>query len=142
MNSVAIAGRAAREIELRHTQSGKSVANGTMAVQRKFKNAQGEYEADFIRFVAWGKTGELMNQYIGKGEHFGITGELQQRNWEKDDGTKVEVIEVNVNSFDFPQKPKGNNQSNNQPQNNNKYSDDPFAKDGKPIDISDDDLPF
>jgi single-strand DNA-binding protein len=140
LNTVALTGRAARDIDLRYTQNGKPVANGAIAVQRKFKNAQGEYEADFIDFVAWSKTGELMAEYVKKGEQFGISGELQTRNWEKNDGTKMKSVEVNVNQFDFPPKPKGG-QSNDSSKPLNEQKD-PFAKDGKPIDINDSDLPF
>lgn len=135
MNSVTLTGRAARDVELRVTPNGNSVANGTIAVQKRFKNAQGEYDADFIRFVAWKKTGELMAEYIHQGDQFGISGELQQRNWEDQSGNKRETIEVNVNQFDFPPKPKNSGGSN-------QTDDDPFPSNGKPIDISDDDLPF
>lgn len=141
MNVICLSGRAAKEIELRYTQSGKAISNGNIAVQRKFKNAQGEYDADFIDFCAWGKTGELMAEHIKKGEHFGLTGELQTRTWEKNDGTKVKVTEVNVTSFDFPIRPKATQQTQNTNTGQTKASDDPF-EDGKPIDISDEDLPF
>lgn len=83
MNIVALTGRAVRDIDLRYTSNGKGVANGTIAVQRRFKNAQGEYDSDFPDFVAWGKTGELMAEYIKKGDHFGLSGEIQTRTWEK-----------------------------------------------------------
>lgn len=138
MNNVTLTGRTTKDIELRYTQSGKAVASGTIAVQRKFKNANGEYEADFINFVAWGKTGELMAQYVGKGEHFGISGTLQTRSYDNNEGNKVFVVEVNVQEFDFPVKPKG------KPSKEAQFdtSDDPFANEGKPIDISDDELPF
>lgn len=138
MNTVNLTGRAAKDFELRYTQSGKAVANGTIAVQRNFKNGQGEYEADFVDLVAWGKTGELMSEYIKKGDPFGIVGRLQNRIWEKDDGSKQKVTEVNVSEFDFPVKPKGNQQvakADAEPKN-------PFSDDGQPIDISDLDLPF
>ncbi|GGE47882.1 single-stranded DNA-binding protein [Pullulanibacillus camelliae] len=155
MNNVNLTGRATRDLELRYTPNGKAVANGSIAVQRKFKNANGDYDADFVDFVAWGKTGELMDEYIKKGEHFGISGTLQTRTWEKDDGTKVKVTEVNVSDFDFPVKPKnGSNSSGNQNRGNESSNlsnasnsggqgyEDPFADEGKPIEINDDDLPF
>lgn len=145
MNTTSLTGRAVKEIELRYTQSGKAVASGTIAVQRKFKNAQGEYESDFIDFVAWGKGGELIANYVKKGEHFGITGTLQTRMYENSEGRKVKVTEVNVSDFDFPVRPKGqsNNQQNNQTtsQSNTPTSNDPFAG-AQPIDMSDDSLPF
>ena len=146
MNSINLTGRAVKEIELRYTPSGKAVASGTIAVQRKFKNAQGEYESDFIDFVSWGKGGELMANHIKKGEHFGITGTLQTRTYENNEGRKIKVTEVNVSDFDFPVRPKSSNQGNNQNTNQSeppkRVDTDPFANDGKPIDISDNDLPF
>jgi single-strand DNA-binding protein len=143
MNVISLTGRATDDCRLRYTQSGKGVANGTIAVQRKFKNAQGDYEADFINFTAWGKAGELIAEYVKKGQQFGISGELQSRVWEKDDGTKVKMVEVNVNQFDFPPKPKGNQQQKDKdlPLNEQK---DPFKKPGNwtPDDVPDSELPF
>lgn len=111
MNVIALTGRAVRNPEIKYTPSGKPVANGTIAVQRKYKNEQGNYEADFIDFVAWGKAGELIANHIKKGDLFAISGELQTRTWEKQDGSKQKISEVNVNQFDFPQKKKENNQN-------------------------------
>ncbi len=143
MNSINLTGRAVREIELRYTPSGKPVASGAIAVQRKFKNAQGEYDVDFIDFVSWGKGGELMANHIKKGEHFGITGTLQTRTYENNEGRKVKVVEVNVSDFDFPVRPKTSNQPNDQTTNqpNIPPSNDPFAN-GTSIDITDDMMPF
>lgn len=141
MNVVTLTGRATKDIELHALPSGKMVASGTIAVQRSFKNQQGEYEADFIEFQAWAKTGELIAQYVKRGDFFGITGELRTRTYEKD-GQNRKITEVNVTNFDFPQKPKGEQQQKpKEPQKNN-FNADPFANDGTPIDISDDDLPF
>lgn len=134
MNITTLTGRATKDIELHALPSGKMVASGTIAVQRSFKNQQGEYEADFIDFQAWSKTGELLAQYVKRGDFFGITGELRTRTYEKD-GQNRKITEVNVSNFDFPQKPKGQNQ---QQKPNNP---DPFAN-GTPVDINDDSLPF
>jgi single-strand DNA-binding protein len=150
MNVVTLTGRATKDIELHALPSGKMVASGTIAVQRSFKNQQGEYEADFIDFQAWAKTGELLAQYVKKGDFFGITGEIRTRTYEKD-GVNRKITEVNVTNFDFPQKPKGGGQQRQEQGNysgnlnvaNSKViNNDPFANDGQPIDISDDDLPF
>lgn len=134
MNNVNLSGRAVKDVELRFTQSGKAIANGTIAVQRKFKNQQGEYESDFINFVCWGKGGELLAQYVNKGDFFGISGQLTTRNYEKE-GRKVYVTEVNVQDFDFPVK-----QKESKPQNDLPFDNDPFANDA--IDINSDNLPF
>jgi single-strand DNA-binding protein len=142
MNVVTLTGRATKDIELHALTSGKMVASGTIAVQRSFKNQQGEYEADFIDFQAWAKTGELIAQYVKRGDFFGITGEIRTRTYEKD-GVNRKITEVNVSNFDFPNKPKGGGQQQSKPQEpqKNTFNVDPFAE-GTPIDISDDDLPF
>ena len=144
MNIITLTGNAVKEIDLRYTPNGKAVGSGTIAVRRDFKNQQGEYETDFINFVALGKTGEIMANYIKKGDKFGINGRLQIRKWEKDNGEKQWFTEVVVNGFDFPYKQREeqgntNTSSNRQTQNNN--DSDPFSN-GQTIDISDDSLPF
>jgi single-strand DNA-binding protein len=150
MNVITLTGNATKDCELRYTPNGKGVANGTIAVRRDFKNQNGEYETDFINFIALGGLSEVMANHIKKGDKFGITGRLQIRKWEKDGGEKQYFTEVIVNSFDFPPK-NGNNQSNtntrqnqnnsNASQNNSRIDGDPFNGSGQ-IDISDDDLPF
>lgn len=131
MNIITVTGNSVKDIELKATPNGSFVGNGTIAVRRDFKNKQtGEYETDFINFVALGKTAEIMAQYVNKGDHFGITGRLQIRIWNKDDGTKQYFTEIVVNSFDFPQKKK-EGASNNQSANNN-----------APMNVTEQDLPF
>lgn len=143
MNIITLTGNATKDVELKYSQTGTGIANGSIAVRRSFKNKQGEYETDFFNFVAIGKISEVMANFIKKGDKFGITGTLQNRVWEKEDGEKKYFTEVIVNGFDFPDKPKQNNQSSNQSNQQQKPpADDPFANNGKPIDISDSDLPF
>ena len=150
MNIITLTGNAVKDVELKYNPNGKAIGKGTIAVRRDFKNQQGEYETDFINFVALGKTAEIMANYIKKGDKFGINGRLQIRKWEKDNGEKQYFTEVVVNGFDFPYKQReGQGDTNTppkrQPQNNSNYTkidDDPFTNDGKTIDISDDDLPF
>ena len=137
MNVITVSGRAVKDIELKTTANGKFVANGTIAVRRDFKNQDGEYESDFINFISLGKQGELMAQYISKGDQFAISGRLQIRKWTKDDKTQY-FTEIVVNSFDFPSKSSGNNSEGNSPSRKNKAPE--IKNDG--LDISDDDLPF
>ena len=140
MNITTLTGRAVKDWELKFTSNGIAVANCTMAVQRKFKNAQGSYDADFISLVAWKKTAELLVEYVKKGDQFGISGSIQTRNYENNEGKKVYITEINVNEFDFPNKPK---ESKGNPASNPSMSaNDPFASDVSSIDISGDELPF
>jgi single-strand DNA-binding protein len=137
MNIITLTGNATKDIELKYTPNGKAVANGTIAVRRDFKNQQGEYETDFVNFVALGGLSEVMANHIKKGDKFGITGRLQIRKWEKDNGEKQYFTEVIVNGFDFPDKKKQDKPAQ-------KYTSDPgdpFANKGS-INISDEDLPF
>ena len=165
MNVITLTGNATKDTEIRFTPNGKGVASGTIAVRRDFKNQQGEYETDFINFIALGGLSEVMANHVKKGDKFGITGRLQIRIWENDEGKKNYFTEVVVNSFDFPNK-RNENQSNADTSNNgygggnrqssgdngyqsrtqnNSYTrvdDDPFANDRNTLDIQDDDLPF
>jgi single-strand DNA-binding protein len=137
MNVITLTGNATKDVELKYTPSGKGIANGTIAVRRDFKNQAGEYETDFINFVALGGLSEVMANHIRKGDKFGITGRLQIRKWEKDNGEKQYFTEVVVNGFDFPDKKK--QQQEEAPKT--KVQDDPFNGSGS-IDLDDSDLPF
>ena len=101
MNTVNLIGRLGKDNDLRYTQSGKAVLSNTLAVTRKFKNANGEKETDWINFVIWGKGAEIFSNYTHKGSQVGLVGSLQTRNYENQQGQKVYVTEVNVTDFDF-----------------------------------------
>ena len=128
MNKVILIGRVTKDIELKTTQSGKSVATFTLAVNRDYKNADGKYDADFINCVAFGQQAETISKYVRKGDRFSVVGKLATRNYEKQDGSKVYVTEVNVDGFEFLESKK------------DKPSVDIEADDFTPTDI--DDLPF
>lgn len=161
MNRVVLVGRLTKDPELRYTPNGVPVATFTLAVNRSFTNQQGEREADFINCVVWRKPAENAANYLKKGSLAGVDGKVQTRNYEGQDGKRIYVTEVLAESVQFletrSQNSGGNSQGNTntggnsnnsnngqQKQNNNytRIEDDPFANDGKTIDISDDDLPF
>ena len=172
MNNVNLIGRLTKAPELKQTVGNTSVFTGTLAVNRTFKNQNGERETDFINIVAWRQTAEIIAQYCGKGSQIGVTGRIQTRNYENQQGQRVYVTEVVVDNFALLESRKdreargqnggytpnnGNNSTprtnnfqnnggsqNNNPQNNNNQNNaqDPFAGSGDTIDISDDDLPF
>lgn len=100
MNKVILVGRFARGPELRSTNTGKSVATFSLAVDRRFKQ-EGQPEADFFNIVAWGRQAEVICQYLGKGRQIALTGRLQSRSYEAQDGTKRYVTEVVMEEFDF-----------------------------------------
>lgn len=135
MNIIALTGNAVKDTELKYTPSGTGIASGTIAVRRDFKDKQsGEYESDFINYTAFGKTGELMAEYVRKGSKFGLSGRLQIRSYEQD-GQRKYFTEVVVNSFDFPDRKSEGNQGSNQQRNNSNQS-------SAPTDDIDSDLPF
>ncbi len=168
MNITVLSGRIATDLEIKQTQSGRSVLPFTIAVQRDFKNkSTGEYDTDFFRCLATGGAAEFLANYGGKGYMVGLQGKMQNNNYEKQDGTQVESSQLIVSNIDagilFLNKNENNNQqsysqnTNNQPQqqrgqsqpqNNwqqqqqNNQQGNPFANANGPIDISDEDLPF
>lgn len=144
INRIILVGRLTKDPELRYTGSGVATASFTLAVNRPFTNQQGEREADFINVVVWRKPAENAANFLKKGSLAGVDGRLQTRSYENNEGRRVYVTEVVAESVQFLD-PKGSNQGNQQPRNNQQsqpQNNDPFADDGQPINISDDDLPF
>lgn len=149
MNSVNIIGRFTRDPDLRYTPNGKAVANGTLAVQRSFKNAQGEHDADFINVVIWGKIAEVVINNTSKGKMIGGTGRLQSRSYENNENKKVFVTEVVIDDITMIEWNNGKQSGSvgqsgqqNQSQDGQGPQNDPFKNNNEPIEISDDDLPF
>lgn len=97
MNVVTLVGRPTKELELKIIGEGTPVCNFTLAVNRPYKNKDGENEADFIQCQAWNKQAEFLGTYIQKGQLIGIVGSINTRTYEKD-GVTHYVTEVNVNS--------------------------------------------
>ena len=101
-NVVALVGRLTRDVELRYTANGGvAVATITLAVDRPFKNQQGERETDFIRTVIWRKQAENCANYIGKGSKVAIEGRLQVRSYEDGEGNRRTIAEVVANNVTF-----------------------------------------
>lgn len=146
INNVTIQGNIVRDIDLRYTQNGKAVASFPIASQRDFKNQNNEYESDFIDIVIWGKPAETVANHFSKGSEILITGRIQSRNYENNEGKKVYVKEIVAEKFSFTRgsnKVNENQQQNNQSQTNNNFDrdSDPFGQSSQ-IDISDSQLPF
>jgi len=106
MNRIILIGRLTRDVELRSTNSGKSVASFTVAVDRPFKSQNGDKETDFINIVAWGKLADLCDSFIGKGRLVAVSGRLQIRSYEDREGNKRYVTEVVADEVRFLDKPK------------------------------------
>lgn len=137
LNRIVLIGRLTKDPELRYTPNGVAVTTFTLAVARPFKQG-GQAETDFINIVVWRGQAEACANYLKKGRLAAVEGRLQIRNYDGNEGKKVYVTEVLADNVRFLE--SGERQE--QQQTTSKFNDDPFAKDGKPIDISDDDLPF
>lgn len=136
INNVVMIGRLTRDVELRYTTTNVAVATFTLAVNRNFKNADGEREADFINCIMWRQQAENLANWTKKGMLVGITGRIQTRSYENQQGQRVYVTEVVAESFQVLE--KRNNAANKSSLDNQM----PPNFSGQPMDISDDDLPF
>lgn len=101
MNKVVLLGRLTSDPTVRYTQTGKVVAQFILAVDRPFKDAQGNKETDFIPVVLWGKTAELVGNSCQKGHRLLVDGRLQIRSYDAKDGSKRWVTEIIANSVEF-----------------------------------------
>jgi single-strand DNA-binding protein len=161
INNVTLVGRLTKDADLRYTSDGTATASFSLAVNRPFKSASGEREADFINCVIWRKNAENFANFTHKGSLVGITGRIQTRNYEGKDGNRVYVTEVVADNFALLEKKSDNaqqaprkNLSNNEQSrfDNTKtkqdvYNDfnntrDPFTSNGNTYDIDPGDLPF
>ena len=102
-NKVILMGNLTRDVEMRTTQSGQTVANFSLAVSRSWKdqNGQTQEQTSFINCVAWGKPGEIIAQYVSKGSPLLVSGRLDQRSYDDKDGNKRTAVEVVVEDFNF-----------------------------------------
>lgn len=167
INNVVLVGRMTRDAELRYTPSNVAVATFTLAVNRPFKGKNGERETDFINCVIWREPAENLANWCKKGALVGITGRIQTRNYENQQGQRVYVTEVIAESFQALESKRSNSDNgqqansgqgqpkapNHQQNNNNSSSNgyqspfdtsnqnSPFGN-SNPMDISDDGLPF
>lgn len=139
MNKVILMGRLTRDPEVRYSQGAepKAIARYSLAVNRRFKR-QGEQDADFIPCVAFGKQGEFAGKYLSKGRLIAVSGRLQVRNWDDNNGNKRTTIEVVVEEQYFAESKKSN------AENGQKRENDGIGEGFYPIDddVKDDDLPF
>ncbi|HEL1922159.1 TPA: single-stranded DNA-binding protein [Streptococcus suis] len=116
INNVVLVGRLTRDAELRYTPSNVAVATFTLAVNRSFKNEAGEREADFINCVIWRQAAENLANWAKKGALIGITGNIQTRHYDNQQGQRVYVTEVIASNFQLLE--SRNNQSGQQNQSN------------------------
>lgn len=139
INNVTLVGRLVAPPDLRKTPNNVSSLQGTLAVNRNFKNENGDREADFINFQAWRGTADIIAQYCSKGSLIGLTGRLQVRSYEKDGQRRyvTEVVAESVALLESRNSQQSQGQGNTFQNGNNS----PFA-DPNPFDLPADGLPF
>lgn len=143
MNSICLVGRITKDVDLRYTPSNVAVATFTLAVNRTFKNENGEREADFINCVMWRQQAENLASWAKKGALIGITGRIQTRSYDNQQGQRVYVTEVVAEQFQLLE--SRNSPGQNQGQQRQAQQETPnFSRNANtnPLDISDDMLPF
>lgn len=156
MNKIVLTGRLTANPELRYTANNTAVTSFTLAVDRNFKNEDGNKEADFINIVAWNKKAELIHQYLKKGDRVGISGRLQVRKYQNERGENRYVTEVVADEVEFlnskksgldeksPVKSEENRTLEEKVNSNKPYED--FARDHQEefnyVDDEDNSLPF
>jgi len=103
MNNVILLGRLVRDPEIHYStgENANASCRFTVAVQRNYKNAEGNYDADFINCVAYRQTAELVNKYFHKGSLICVTGSIRTGSYTNRDGVKVYTTDVQVNSVEF-----------------------------------------
>jgi len=137
INNVTLVGRLTKDPELKYTPSNIAITTFNMAVNRNFKNQDGNREADFINCMIWRQQAENFANWVKKGNLVGITGRIQTRSYDNQQGQRVYVTEVVADTFQLLEKRDNSaNQAN--------IEDQMPASFGatNPLDISDDDMPF
>ena len=135
MNKVIIIGRFTRDPEIKYStgENATATARFSLAVNRRFKNKEGNYDADFINCVAFGKTAEFIEKYFTKGMAIGITGRIQTGSYTNKEGQKVYTTDVVVEETEFIES-KNKNTAENTVASNYSLT--------KSEESSDDELPF
>ena len=133
MNKVELIGRLTKDPEKKSTDKGTSVVSFSVAVQRKYKNADGNYDVDYINCVAWRTTADFIANYFTKGQRIGVVGSLTTRSYEVE-GKKRFVTEVNVDEAEFVE----SKEKKTEPKQTDLFEEE--LKDFKPL--NDADLPF
>ena len=160
MNRVVLVGRLTKDPEVRALSTGNSVATFTLAINRNFKNKEGNIDADFINISVFGRQAENVGKYVTKGSQIGVEGRIQSRSYDAQDGTKRYVTDVVADNVEFMGSAR-NSSDNSTPVNayvdttSSVYMDapspetgvdisteDPFKNFGSEVALSDDDLPF
>ena len=146
LNKVVLCGRLTADPELKQTQSGIAVVTFTLAVNRRFQSRTADQaqaqQADFINVVAWRQTAEFISKYFSKGRMVGISGSIQTRSYDREDGQRVYITEVVADEVSFVDSKSASDSAPSTPAANNTTTNSFGADDGFIPMPADDDLPF
>lgn len=148
MNKAILMGRLTKDPELRKTGNDTSVCSFTLAVDRRFKNASGQRETDFIPCVAWRQQADFASRYFSKGSRMAVVGSIQPRSWDDNEGKRHYITEVIVDEIYFAdsRRDDGGRDSNSYDRSNaqrsSKSSGIPEGDGFLPVDSDDTSLPF
>ena len=112
MNKVILLGNLSKDVDIRTTTNGKSVATFSLAVKRNYKNDKGEYDTDFLNIVVYGASADNCAKYLKKGSKATVVGRIQTRDYEAKDGTKRYVTEIIAEEVEFVGQPSTTNKGN------------------------------
>lgn len=148
MNQTILLGTITKDIELKETESGVKYTRFSIAVNRKFKNENGEYDTDFFNIVAWRSTAEFISNYFGKGKRIAISGRLQTNKYTDKDGNERIGTEIVANDVQIIEKKSSEGNSNPEIQTsdneaeNSVSGEDVYAEFGQQLEIDDEDIAF
>lgn len=140
LNHVCLQGRICNDIELRRTGSGVAVSSFTLAVDRDFKNNDGEKETDFFDIVCWRNTAEFVSKYFGKGKMATVSGRLQGRSWTDAECHKRKAVEIVADSVYFCERKDSASTGYENP--NPHIQAEKFITENFAVDFGDEQLPF
>lgn len=142
MNKVILTGNICRDNEIKILTNNISVLQNTIAVRNEYKNSKGEYDSQFINFVAYRNNAEFINKYTTKGSKILIEGKLNCRSYENKQNQKVYVTDVIVERAELIGTKKSETTENSIEPKENTVDEDPFKEFGNEVALSDEDLPF
>jgi len=147
INQVVLVGRITAQPEVRYTSNQTATCTFSLAVDRNVASQNGERTADFITCVAWRQQAEFLGKYVQKGNIVGITGRIQTRSYQAQDGSNRYVTEIVCDSVRNLSPRSDNNQQMNSQEDNNNYQPRQKEETSQPTkfaksDVADEDLPF
>lgn len=142
MNKIIITGNLCKDIDLRYSPSNIAVVQNTVAVRNDFKNANGDYDSEFINIVVWRQAAEFLSKYAAKGSKVLVEGRLTNRSYDKQDGTKGYITEVVAEKIELLNSPAKSGNNEQKPDEKIVEQNDPFKEFGNEVQLDESDLPF